>query len=227
MKKKLIPVFAITVLLLSQAIVASYGKENEHKNANANSEVKTEVKENNGKLEIKAGNNVEENENEDDDKGKNRVKILEKKNGEFKIWGPIQGFTSSSITIDGKTITYGKEIKIVGTIAIGKYAKVEGDNTESGMIAEEIVVDNRNKVTITPTISVTPTISITPTVTGSITPTVSVTPEVSGTPSVTPSETPVATETPTLQTSGNGFLVDELILNLENMLRRLFHFSKE
>lgn len=233
--KKLIPVFAITVILLTQAIVASYGKENNEQN-NVQS-IKTEVKQNNGNAGIKVKNQVIEPTIVDEqiEENKNRVKFLEKKNDEFKIWGPIQAFSASSITIDGKTITIDPNItekfKQVGALSIGMYVKIEGVIINEIFYAEKIVVDQRNKNDIdddddeiSPTPSATPTGTLAPTITETISPTVT------GTPTVSPSETPTptATETPTLQiSSGDAFILDKMILNFQNLLRRFLRLSEE
>lgn len=229
--KKLIPVFAITAILLSQAIVSSYGKEN-NANKNSNAEVKIEIK--NNKNEIKIKN--EENEVEIGNENKNRIKIkIENDKGEFKIWGPIQSFDSSSLTIDGKTIeidtTITEEFKQVGELKAGMYAKVEGVIINDTFYAEKIVVDQRNKNDIDEDddeVSPTPSVTLTGTLTPIITETIS--PTVTGTPTVTPSETPTptATETPTLElSSGDAFILDKMILDLQNFLRRFLRLSEE
>lgn len=225
--KKLIPVFAITAILLSQAIVSSYGKEN-NENKNSNAEVKIEVK--NNKNEIKIKN--EENEVEIGNENKNRIKIkIENDKGEFKIWGPIQSFDSSSLTIDGKTIeidtTITEEFKQVGTLNIGMYAKVEGVIINDAFYAEKIVVDQRNKNDLDEDDD---EVSPTPSVTNAATPTVTTTPSISITPTVipsgTPSITPTATETPLLQGSNNNvFILDQLILKLERLIGSLLKLS--
>lgn len=238
--KKLFPftlIFLITLTLLSQAAIKSYGKENNKQEIKIQAKPRTVwfgAKQDKNEIKIKSETEIEvesevEIENGDN---KNRIKIkIENDKGEFKIWGPIQSFTASSITIDGKTITIDpnttEKFKQVGILNIGMYARVEGVIINDIFYAEKIVVDQRNKNEIdedeeddddeiSPTPSATPTGTLTPTIIG--------------TPTVTPSETPTptATETPILElSSGDAFILDQIILNLQNLLRKLLRIPEE
>jgi len=206
----------ITLIFFSKAVVSSYGKENNK------SEVKIETKHDKNKVKIE--NKIE---SEDENENKNRVKIkIENDKGEFKIWGPIQSFDNSSLTIDGKTIKIDpnitKKFKQVGELKVNMYAKAEGVIINDNYYAEEIVVDNRNKKDISPTPTVIENISTTPSITN--TPVVSTSPTV--TLSETPFITPTTTETPLLQgLNNNPFILDQLILKLEKLISSLLKSS--
>lgn len=212
--KKLILGSLISIFLLSQAVISSYGKEN-----NGNSKTKIEVKQNNNENRIKIEN--EENEN------KNRIKIkIENDKGEFKIWGPIQSFTSSSITIDGRTITIDQNTRTVGQPNVDMYAKVEGTINNEDYLAEKIVVDNRNKNdeddNISPTVTISPTLSpsvteVSPTT--SIEPTVSVEPTISISPTVTEGLTQA-------QQAEKQFTLGQIIEALEKFLNSLKEITR-
>lgn len=227
--KKLIPFSLILLFLLSQAAISSYGKE-ENANKNNKAGVEVEIKTNNGKseskIEIKQDKNqikIEEENEEEENENKNREKFLEKKDGKFKIWGPIQSFTNTSISLNGKTITIDQSVtnkfKRVGILKIGMYTKVEGVIITDTYYAEQIVVDNRNKKDLSVTPGVSPTISatISPTITGTITPTISITPEISLTPTVTSTES---------ANIGQPFILGEIIKAVENFLNSLKELSR-
>lgn len=183
----------ITLILLSQAVNASFGKEN-NKPKNGKAEVKIEIKTNQGKvekkIEIKQENKNDEIEDENENENKNRIRVrVEEDKGKFKIQGPIESFTESSVTIDERLIKIDpnttSKFKQVGKLEVGMHTKVEGMIIDGTYFAEKIVVDQRNKheieedqdeevsstATVTPTISIEPTTSVERTTTLSPTPT--------------------------------------------------------
>ena len=215
--KKFVIVSVITLLLLSQAIVSTYGKENEKNENRKNNkpEIKTDVKHDNAKNGL---NNSDETENEKNENGKdndnkNRIKFFEKKNHEFKLWGQIQASSSSSITINNQVITIDSsvtgKIKEVGNPAVGIYAKVEGVIINGIYYAEKIVVDNRDKDEDE---NETPALTTSPSVTESVT----------VTPTVTEALSPTLTITPLINVQGNNkFILGQIIEALEKFLNSL------